>query len=180
MNQLMNIENLSTEELRVLQDKIVAQQVTRLQQQLEAVTNRLAEHEQKFELVEQRQDKVVEVAVNGLRVKQGHFEYVSQGDFGRYFSVSIGSQFIGKLLKVVGLAQKGKKLTTPYREHIPRYAKTNAATNYTANVWHYQNCMEYIDKWLKENGLYEHFYSIQDEREMAKFINDLFESRVSA
>ncbi len=178
----LNIDKLSNEEVDVLQTKIIARKMKRFEAQIAEMANAqkmletgLKEITLEQERIKEDSEKKLEVAVNSMRVKQPKYGYVNQGDFGRFFTVSIGSRTMGKLLKVVGLAMKNKNQTTPYREHIPKCAMTEANENYTAVRWNYEKCLDYIDGWLKENDYFESFYSISSPRDMEKFINQLYE-----
>lgn len=180
MNQLMSFDEFNEHDLAVIQQQIMAKQNEFLKQRVEQLENQNQKIITEFEIMKIDQKKNLEVAVNSLRVKEGRFEFINAGDFGRYFSVSIGAVFVGRLFRIVGLAQPNKGSTIPYRKHIPKYAKTNAASNYTSVSWHYVNCLKFIDEWLQENGYYEEFYSIQSEKEMEKFINQLHEIKIGA
>lgn len=180
MNHLMSFDELNEHDLTVIQQQIMAKQSEFLKQRVEQLENQNQKILTEFEIMKIEQKRGLEVAVNSMRVKEGRFEYINAGDFGRYFSVSIGAVFVGRLLRVVGLAQPNKGQTIPYRNHVPKYAVTNAASNYTSVSWHYVNCLKKIDEWLQENGYYEEFYSLQNEKEMERFINNLYEMKIGA
>ena len=49
-----------------------------------------------------------------------------------------------------------------------------ANEKYSSFIWHYENCLNFVDKWLAENSYYEAFYSKHTEKELTEFINDLY------
>lgn len=175
MNELMQIDNLGMEELQILSEKIMAKKMTMLQKQVEEVKSDLSKTNEKVKNIENQQAKTLDVAINSMRVNQPKYGYVNQGDFGRFFTVSIGAKTLGKLLKIVGIAMKNKNDATPYRDRIPKYAITEAYEKYTAVKWNYDECLNVIDKWLKENGYFESFYSCKTQSELEKFINSIYE-----
>lgn len=183
MNSLMSfpeddfLEKMTPEQMQYFQNKLLAKQASIFQQKLEILQDEIKSNKTELEILKLEQQKTTEVAVNNLRLKHGRFDYVNQGDFGRFFSVSLSSVSVGKLLKIVGLAQPSRKGgTVPYRQYVGKYALTIANGTYTVTQWHYENCMDRIDNWLKEESCYEKFYSIQDEKKLKEFVDELYES----
>lgn len=177
MNQLINIENLSIEQLRDYEVEIQKRKLELISKQMEMIKAdtelKFKETQDSINLISEKSEKQMEVAVNSMRVKQMQYEYINLQSFGANFSVSIGSKTLGKLLRIVGIAMK-KPTTAPYRENVPKYAKPSANEKYSTFIWHYENCLQKIDSWLMENGHYEDFYSISSEKELEKFINYLY------
>ena len=191
----LDIDNMTTKDLIKYQVSSLAQLTTQLQIAniiLSKQEERLDEVEKNFEIraadieiknkkeieivkrdFQEEIDRAKEIAIGSMRVNSPKSNYVKQGDFGRFFSVSIGSRTIGKLFKIVGLSQK-KGRTIPYRQMIPKYAKCVAHKEYTEYVWHFENCMKLIDDWLRTHNLYDDFYIIETEKDMENFINNLF------
>jgi hypothetical protein len=142
--------------------------------------------ETNLEITRMKEDgeKKLKVAENSLRQKI-YDGYLNLGNFGRQFKVSIGAETMGNFLRIVGLAQMSKGTTIAYRRYIPKYAKITHGSRITVNgiaswdstVWHYTNCMDFIDNWLIENELYDIFYSMPTEKEMHIFINEQFKIR---
>lgn len=183
---LIKIETLSPEEIDFYTEKLLAVRQSNLERKLKLMEEKQKATEEMFNLkinqvntlvnkIEENSEKKLEVAVNSMRVKEPKYGFVNQGDFGRFFTISIGSKTMGKLLRIVGLAMKAKNQTTPYRELIPKYAMTEAYENYTAVKWNYEKCLEFVDRWLKENDYFETFYSIGSTQDMEKFITNLYE-----
>ena len=184
-NQLMKIDfnSLSVEEIGYLQDKLMTARVKNIEDSLKRLSEIQSIEIEERKIETQRLDEEIEktkgMAEAHLRAKQIKYGWVNQGDFGRFFEQSIGSKTMGKLLKVVGLAQKNKNLTTPYRQFIPKYAMTSIQNNpsgydFTKVSWHFENCIEFINDWLKQNGYYESFYSTKSTKEMENFISQLY------
>lgn len=181
--QNINLEQLSNDELEYLQAQITQKKIKNLEDKYKKLEEMQKIQNDEFNLKVERMDDEIEkakgMAEAHLRAKQVKYGWVNQGDFGRFFEQSIGSKTMGKLLKVVGLAQRNKSLTTPYRSFIPKYAMTSIQTgkggyDFTKVEWHFENCIEFINNWLKANGYYEAFYSTRSSKEMEHFINNLF------
>lgn len=140
---------------------------------LAELENRLVELEKKqLELNETL--SVASITSNSIHKKYNG--YVTQSEFGNMLDVTMGSVTVGKLFKVIGLAQKNKDRTTPYRQCIPKYAKVFTKEVSCSAVWHYGNIIGYLNRWLKRNGMYKLFYSIKDETEMLRFVNSLYKN----
>lgn len=178
MSELMNVSGMGENELQLLQNRIIARQMEIYNKKFEELENRLKVREQQIGIFQQeiteRLDKTEQIAVSKAKVLEPRFEFVNQGDFGRYFNPSISNQRIGKLFKIVGLAQKSKSITTPHREFIPDYAVTIAEDKYTTTKWHFKKCVSFLENWLKDHGHYEQFYSFSKEKALEKFIDELY------
>lgn len=177
-NELMNVDSMSMEELDILQAKIMNKKVNAVMERLERLESNQIKEKAQMELREARLEKELnetkEIAISHNRVKQPKYDFVNQSTFGSLFNVSISSARVGKLLKITGLAQESKRKTTPYRQYIPNLAKTRTGENYTTFVWHFDKCMVKIDDWLKSKDLYNKFYSIEYEKDMELFIDELY------
>lgn len=178
----MDISKLSNDELNKLQSVILLEKIKRLEsignennKQIKRLADENKKHDTKIAMLEQKVEETAGLLENKSRVLQPKYGFVNQRDFGQFFSPSIGSKTVGKLLKVVGLAIKSTGRTIPYREYIPAYADTYTTESYTTIVWNYEKCVEKINEWLKEHSYYEKFYSIADTKEMEKFISDLYQ-----
>lgn len=187
-NDLINIDfnNCSGEELEIINQKLMSVKMSRYEDKLMQLSDKLEKIEESQGIFEDnfnnelekrdlKYEKQMNVAVNSIRVNQPKYGYVNQGEFGRYFTISMSSITLGKLLKLSGIAMRSKGRTTPYRNFIPKYAQIQAHENYTSTKWHYERCLDHIDKWLKDECLFEEFYSKETEGEMKIFIDDLYD-----
>jgi len=110
--------------------------------------------------------------------------YLTQSEFGTRFNNKIGAKYIGKLLKIVGLAKKSYGRTVPYQEFVPKYA-TNIINNDREvdydifYKWNYNNCSKYINQWLLDNDYHDKFYGIIDKEELIKFIDSLYDKYIN-
>lgn len=176
--ELMSVEGMSMEELDVLQQQIMIKKVNSVVERLERMESNYIKAETKNQIkfgeLENKIEDTVSIAVSSNRVRQPRYDYVNQTSFGSLFNVSISNTRVGKLLKVVGIAQPSKRKTMPYREFIPKLAKTRAGENFTTYEWHFTNCLGKIDSWLKDRDLYTEFYSIEHEKDMEVYIDRLF------
>ena len=102
-------------------------------------------------------------------------EYMLLNELGNHFNIKIGSKTVGRLLRIIGLAQMKQNKTMPYQHSVPKYAVNllDFEEKTVGFAWHYENCVKKLDKWLKENDLYEDFYSITHQRDMVAFVKDL-------
>lgn len=173
-NKLINLNNCSEEELQIIQEQAMVLRMKKYEAKLEYVMSELSKTKEEIAIMNEANERTMEAAVNSIRVNQPLVDYVGQKDFGNLFTVSIGSKTVGKLFKIVGLAQKTKGRTTPYRDLIGKYAKVVATTNYSDFKWHYENCLNKIDMWLAENNKRQEFYSKKNEHELEQFINELY------
>lgn len=178
-NKLTEMEQMTFEQLNVYSTTAINLQLRHLNYTLNLVKEKQNKQQLEIEILKDENRKTKEVAVNSMRVEQNRYEYYNQGDFGRLFSVSLGAQTVGQLLKAVGLAMRAKGPTTPYRKYVDKYAKIDATTKYPVVRWHYENCVEFIDQWLKERNLYEKFYAIESEKARQQLINDLYENTLN-
>jgi len=192
-NALITIdENITDAQLDTFIEKAMIAKIKRVENKLaqiedkqkyleEKTSTMLDETNLEINRLKEDNEKTLKTAINSLR-QEIYDGYLGQGDFGRQFRISIGSVTIGKLFRIVGLAQISKGKTTAYRQYIPKYAKITSASKETVNGtisfsltnWHYTNCMEFIDNWLIEHELYDTFYSIPSEKEMKNFIDKQF------
>lgn len=162
------IENMSEGELQALQEKIVNLRMSNIEKAIKATND-------KVERMDEKLERTIQLSVTAQRVREPKYGYVNQGEFGRYFDVPISSQRVGKLFKVVGLAQKSLATTKPYWKDVPQYALNTTYEHYTSTTWNYTECLKKIDAWLMERGLFESFYSCKTVKEKEKFIDDLYE-----
>jgi len=124
-------------------------------------------------------DKMSE-SIIAIQEKKNHVEqprdgYVTQAGLGAQYTPSIGSQYIGILLRKVGLAKQFEGKTCAFRQHIESgLAKTILAhNNYPHDVWHIEKTINYIDKWLIKNNLLNAFTAVKTESGIKDFINNL-------
>jgi hypothetical protein len=185
----MPLESMTLEQLQLVQNQIIARQVGLLQSRLEAMQEELNKAKAELEIAKEEQalhaeqmqhelEKTKAMAAANQRVREPKYGWVNQGDFGRFLNPSVGAKTMGKLLKIVGLAMRTKGATTPYRKYIGKYADVIAHERFTQVRWHYENCMTYIDEWLKEKGLFEQFYSFETSRQVEDFIDRLYKEAI--
>lgn len=172
-NNLIPFNNKSNAEILIMINQLNALSLSRLNEKIEAHDKMLEQLNEHVSIVEEENHKTLETAVNSMRVKSLQDGYMTQKVFGTQFTISIGAKTVGKLFKAMGLAQHISN-TTPYRQFIPKYGKPMANEKYSAFVWNYENCLNFLDKWLAEEGYYENFYSQHTEKELTKFIDDLY------
>lgn len=185
-----DISKCSENELQIMQEAIMNERMknfvvklTEMEDSINKANEKLdivsTELENKIEDIKTESDKKLEVTINKMRVDKNKWGFVAQRDIGSGYRVSIGSQTIGKLFRVVGLAIKSRTGSTePKREHVGKYATTEIVNGFPTFRWNQEKCVEYIDKWLSKNDLLEEFYSIEKEKDMKKFIDELHKIHV--
>lgn len=202
-SELLNVDSMTNEEIEIFQQMLMSTRVNRLEKSLEKVLENQSllrdgqvklerkmeinnnEHKEKLNDLENEVISAKEIAVATNRVRSPKYGYVNQTDFGSYLNVSISNIRVGKLLKIVGIAQPSKRRTIPYREYIPTLAQTHAGTSsngygYSNHKWHYVKCMEHIDKWLHKNNHYNEFYMIESEKDLEIYIDRLYEKYIES
>lgn len=174
MMKLPDFSNLSIEELQVASMAAIQESLKRL---AERQTRLEDETIKRTRELEHKINAQSDVLTNALRAKNPRNGWVNLRDFGLQFHVTISNRRIGKLLRVVGIAQKNASSTVPKREYVgDGRLCTNVITHagYSQRLWNYRRCMSHIDLWLREHDLFEEFYSIDSEQEMERFIDALY------
>lgn len=163
----MDLSNLSSTELQIMQERIMNARIKQLEN---VITNTANE----VEKMKEKQEKTLETAINSMRVQGDKYGYVTLTKFGSMFHNTISNKNVGKLLRVVGLANKKLKDTTPTMEANKKgFAMSRTNSEYSSFVWHYGNCLKVIDAWLEKEGMLEEFYGCKDLNTLEKFIDDL-------
>jgi len=181
-----DISNMSDDELDFIQQQIMNRKMNGLYIKMEQLQNDTKQLESKVEIIHEElsnkiddmlsdNDKKLEVTINTYRVDKNKWGFESQADFGNRFRVSIGSKTVGKLFKVIGLAKPSKGATEPKREAIiSKKATTDTINGYECFRWNHEKCLDTLEKWLKEHNRLEEFYSIDNEKELKKYIDNLY------
>lgn len=169
MSDLIQVDNMSPEELDILQHRI-------LQRRMKDYEARLKRIEETQIIDRERSNQLLELERKRHRVAENRFGFVSLSDLGQQFTVSIGSKTMGNLLRIVGIAKAKQSITEPYREYITSgYAKSEMHRERPIYQYNPEKCIEKIDRWLKKHGLVDEFYSIDNEKELMAYINNLHE-----
>lgn len=187
-NALMDLDNLSFEELQVINDKLIQTQLKRLVERIEKIEDAQIKHERKTDLkleeqeqkVQEKLNEIEQIAKASLRTKEPKYGWMTLRDFGLQYQTTISNRRMGKLLRVVGLAIKGQSITRPRRNCVgkERFAINEVVDGRSRILWNYKRCSDWIDIWLERNGYYAEFYrlvSLGDEAKLAKFIDILHE-----
>lgn len=183
LNMTMDFEKMSPAELDMVADKLHATRLKSLESRLSEVEAQQKINESKNELafddVKEQINVTRDIAVASSRANNIPDSYFPQSDFGDMFAVTLSSNRVGKLLKTVGLARRKKKgKTTPYHQYKPKYCKSAIIEDRQIYVWHYKNCLTFIDKWLKKECLYDEFYLNETKRDMEHYIDMLFKKYI--
>lgn len=190
---LSSFGTMTSDQLQLIASTALQANVSLLQQQVETLRDdvikvrtesSLAIGDIKQEVVEVRemQAKAIDVAVNSMRVKAPTKGWITLSQFGRCFAAVLSSQRMGKLMRVIGLAMVSTNRTTPYKQYIDRnkYVINEPDESGPRWKWNYAKCLHKIDFWLQEQGLFEKFYSISNEKEMENFIDALHVKHVES
>lgn len=184
----LDVSEFNEDELEIIQQQINERRINKLSIKLEQVENLVLKNEEKigimneeinnrFDDLQADNDKKLEVTINTYRVSQNKWGFGSQSDFGIRFRVSIGSGTVGKLFRVIGLAKKSKTgKTEPCRDAIlSKKATTEIINGFETIRWHHEKCLKVLEDWLSKHELLEEFYSIDKEKDLQKYINNLFD-----
>lgn len=178
MNQLVTIndtlENISDEELSVLSDRLVLEKMNRMSKKLETLETKLEETNANVEKMRIENTELVELERKRHRLEEHRYGYVTATQLGQGYAVTIGSQSMGKLLKMAGLA-KVQGRTEPLMSAIQSdYAKVVQYGDHIGYNWNPERCVKKIDKWLNKKGIIDDFYAIEDEAELIGYISQLY------
>lgn len=194
MNELMNrfdISSLDDQDLDFIQQQIMDRKFKAMIARMEQAENFMVkvgekvdiihtELNNKFEDMKNDNNKKTDVAINSMRLGNQKYEYISQNDFGAAFRVKIGAKMVGKLFRIIGIAKESKSRTEPYANFVPAYAISDPVeTQYGSRInyrWNYAKCLNKLEEWLEEHNYKEEFYSIETERKMTQFINELYDT----
>jgi hypothetical protein len=192
-NELFNFEEMSLEQLQALQAQTVQVQLKKIADQMEYIRDEQKKYQARTEirLEEQEQKtksellKIEELAKATSRSNEPRYGWITATHFGQQFTVPMSNQRVGKLLRIVGLAQKSKNKTTPYFQNLgkERFAINEVFNGNQTTLWNYKRCMGHIDLWLDKNGHYTEFYSLIScgtETQLARFIDQMHRDYVES
>lgn len=148
----------------------IKEQFIEMRKELKSYGARIDSLEKKFE-------KAEEALKAQVLQEQLYDGYVTLTEFGELMTPVISSHRVGRLFRVVGLAEKRREgRTKPYHKMIrEKYAqKVTAANGRVYYVWHHGMCSEFIDQWMEKHGLYYEFKGHKFTEEREKFIDRLF------
>lgn len=174
------IEQLDQPQLDMIQKKIYQMQLASLTQALVNVSDKVEKLEQARELDKEIQEKQLELERKRHRIAEHRFGYIGLSDLGKQFNVTIGAKTMGALLRIAGVAKAKQSTTEPYAEMVrDGYAKTVDTTFgntiYKTYQWNSEKCISKIERWLEKHDHIDQFYSIDNEKDLMKFIQDLEE-----
>lgn len=183
MGQLLNYKDMDTSEIIALGQQGVYIVLDRMLKDMEEIESKRLKDKESSEIAISEVNKIAEdakaIAVSAKAVKKGMDNYITLSDFGDMFLAKIGSQRVGHLFRVIGLAKRTEKKTSPYDKCVPKYSKLEHRPDRSGIdrpyfYWHYNSCKEKLDEWLKEHCLYEEFYALSSNGKTDKYIKDLY------
>lgn len=176
-------QELEFQELQVKMNEMIAMQQSKLNKSFRDLRGEQEQLKEKLSLVEEdnqkakrEYEKAQELEFKRHRVAEHRFGYVGLSDLGQSYEVSIGAKTMGKLLRLAGLAKKKQSRTEPMRSAtLNDYAKSMMYGAHPTYQWNPEKCIEKIDRWLEQIGVIDEFYSIDNEKELMEYINELYE-----
>ena len=191
MNNLTNIENMSLTELQAQSALLLNEQIKRLIDEVQKVKDATSKTEARQEIIEdklghieRKQAAQERMSINALRATNKNYDgWVNLTNFGLMLNANISRNRVGKLLKVVGIAQRNTGRTVPRREYVGdgRLCDTRITRNGSPQIlWNFNRCMTYIELWLEKHGYLEKFYEKENGDELTAFIDYLYDKHVVA
>lgn len=176
MNQLINVNELSLEEMQLMQTQMINRQLSIYKERIESLENEQNKIRSEVKIAAQQAETQLTLERKRHRTEEHRFGFITQTDLGQRFTVSIGSVYMGNLLRMSGLAKAKESVTEPYREFIASgHAKSDPYGKVTNYKWNPEKCIPKIEKWLEQEGLIDEFYSFDDEKKLHAFIGKLTE-----
>lgn len=185
-NNIVNLNDLNNYDdnsLDVISSKIMDVRIKKTQKKLEELQNVVIKNNEALNIrindVDKKAAEAVEIGKAKAKIDEGYEGYISQGELGDKFQLKIGSRQVGDLLRIVGIAIKKSKITTPYHDKVPKYAKIRYQPDIYGNeheqfVWNQSECMIAIDDWLEKHNKTKEFYSCTSTGKLAKYIKQLY------
>lgn len=169
-------QELEFQELQIKMNEMIAIQQSKLNKSLRDLKGEQEKQAKKLEMVEREHEEARKLEIKRHRVTERGWGYVGLSDLGQSYEVSIGAKTMGKLLRLAGLAKKKQSRTEPMRSAtLNDYAKSMMYGAYPTYQWNPEKCIEKIDRWLEQTGVIDEFYSIDNEKELMEYINELYE-----
>lgn len=189
MNNLTNIENMSLTELQAQSSIILNEQIKRLIDEVQKVKDATSKTEARQEIVEDKLGHIERkqlaqerMSINALRAtNKGYDGWVNLTNFGLMLNANISRNRVGKLLKVVGIAQRNTGRTLARREYMGdgRLCNTRITREgHSQLLWNFNRCMTHIELWLEKHGYLEEFYEKENGDELTAFIDYLYDKHV--
>lgn len=180
---LDGLSDMSFEQLQLLTQQTLALQIKKVVDMVEEIKDKQTKTEKKMDIIQDElSSKILQVeqlSKSNLRSSEPRFgNWMHLSTFGKQFNTVIGAKTMGKLLRVVGLAQRSKNTTEPYFDKVgkERYVMRTVYDGRACWLWNYKRCIEYIDMWLEREGYYTKFYdlvSLGNEQKLKEFIDHL-------
>jgi len=191
MNNLTSFENMSLSELQAQSALLLNEQIKRLIDEVQKVKDATSKTEARQEIVEnklghieRKQAAQERMSINALRATNKNYDgWVNLTNFGLMLNASISRNRVGKLLKVVGIAQRNTGRTLPRREFVGdgRLCVTRVTRDgHYRLLWNFNRCMTHIELWLEKHGYLEKFYEKENGDELTDFIDYLYDKYVAA
>mgnify|MGYP001218574662 CR=1 FL=1 len=182
--QMFDLSNYNAEQLQLLQEMIVVQRMNLLAQQIQEVKGQIEETKDNVIKLERRYEiereetkkeiaKITDLMVSRFAAREHKIGWVTLTDFGAQFYVPISCRRVGKLFRVIGIAQKRNK-TRPKFEYVgdEKLATTMLLNNGRSTyVWNYRRVLNHLNLWLEKHGHLHEFYSKKTVDEMHAFID---------
>lgn len=184
-NSIINLDDLSNYDentLDAISSKIVNVRLNKMEKRIEKIENDRIKDKEEMDI---RIDETTQLAKDALdvgkakaKIEEGYEGYVTQGQLGESFQLKISSNQIGDLLRIAGIAMKNSKVTKPYDNKVPKYAKIRYTSDCYGNdhaqyLWNQSECVIAIDNWLDKNDKTAYFYSCKTNGKLATYIKQL-------
>jgi hypothetical protein len=185
-NNIINLDKLDSYDgsvLDAISSKVLDVRINKVERKIEEIQNTVIKNKEATDIdineAKQMASDAMEVSKVKAKINDDYEGYINQRDLGDKFQLKIGSNQVGDLLRIVGIAMKSSRKTIPYDNKVPKYAKIKYLSDYYGNeheqfLWNQSECMIAIDDWLDNHGKTKEFYSCMSSGKLAKYIKQLY------
>ena len=185
-NNIINLDKLDSYDgsvLDAISSKVLDVRINKVERKMEEIQNTIIKNKEATDIdineVKQMASDAMDVSKAKAKINDDYEGYINQRDLGDKFQLKIGSNQVGDLLRIVGIAMKSSSKTIPYDNKVPKYAKIKYLSDCYGNeheqfLWNQSECMIAIDDWLDNHNKTKEFYSCTSSGKLAQYIKQLY------
>ena len=174
MNEVAVRQGMNFAEIQNVINQAMQMQQEQLFKQIQKITEEQETIKAELATTTEENAALRELELKRHRVEEHRYGFVSLADLGQVYQVSIGSKYMGKLLRLAGIAKAKQSKTEPLRSStLNNYSKSVMYGDFPTYQWNPEKCIAKIDRWLDKIGVIDQFYAIDDEAKLHKYIQEL-------